>query len=55
MSKGISKQEDLDAFDKFMAFMKQNPDVKEMILDAFDNAVKQTTTKEEKQDESEQF
>jgi len=45
----MSKQEDLDAFDKFMEFMKQNPDVKEMILDAFDNAIKQT--KEENDDE----
>jgi hypothetical protein len=34
----MSKKQDLENLDRFMDFIKQNPDVKEMLLNALNNA-----------------
>ena len=39
----MSKKQDMEDFDRFMDFIKDNPDVKEMILSALNNAKSKDT------------
>jgi hypothetical protein len=39
----MSKKQDMEDLDRFMDFIKQNPDVRDMLLNALDNAKNKET------------